>query len=57
MDKTIAEMEELLVDAEDIVSRGENPYSRMTFVEGVAETMRWVMGYQEERPIEETTDV
>ncbi len=46
------EIDALLLKAEDIVITGQNPFWGMTYVEGVIAGIEWVLGENDDNPLD-----
>jgi hypothetical protein len=47
------EINEVLNKADDVLETGRSRYPGMTYEEGVANAIRWLLGHHEDNPIED----
>ena len=50
--RTEEEIDTARGDADDAIAQGLNPYPGMTYAEGVQATLMWLVGDQDEAPLE-----
>jgi hypothetical protein len=53
MEIDIDAVEDEYSKAADLSSRGKNPWPGMTYIDGVRDTLLWVMGDSDEAPLSE----